>query len=219
VNPDEQMAVSSRPSHRTDSRQAQALGTLTHESLARIDLKNPAMIADECEHLASQLLVPNVDETCRESLDMVQRFVASVRGKQLAAADAIHRELEFLLAWPPNGDSASDPTYFRGYFDCLYQDREGRWRLLDYKTDNVTAADVAHYAERYAMQLYVYALAAERALGEPPAELALYFLRPGVEHIFPWNDNIRREALEKVNSAISRAVTFNADQSTDGLVA
>jgi ATP-dependent helicase/nuclease subunit A len=219
VNLDEQAAVSSPPkTHRADSRQAQALGTLTHELLARIDFKNPETIRDECEYLAAQLLLPNVDETCRVGLDMVQRFAASPRGKQLAIADAIHRELEFLLAWP-SGDSSTDPTYFRGYLDCLYQDRDGRWRLLDYKTDNIAAADVARYAERYAMQLYVYALAAERALGEPPAELALYFLRPGVEHIFPWNDSIRRQALENVNSAITRAVTFNADQSSDGLVA
>jgi hypothetical protein len=55
------------------------------------------------------------------------------------------------------------------------------------------------------MQLYVYALAAERALGEPPAELALYFLRPGVEHIFPWNDAARTDATARITSALQQA--------------
>ena len=50
------------------------------------------------------------------------------------------------------------------------------------------------------MQMYVYALAAERALGEPPAELVLHFLRPGVEHVFPWNDAARTRAIEMVNA-------------------
>ena len=42
------------------------------------------------------------------------------------------------------------------------------------------------------MQLYVYAMAAEQALGTPPTELVLQLLRPGIEHMFPWNDTARR---------------------------
>jgi hypothetical protein len=45
-------------------------------------------------------------------------------------------------------------------------------------------------------------MAAERALGQPPIELALYFLRPGVEHVFAWNDAARRKAMEMVDEAI-----------------
>jgi RecB family exonuclease len=97
------------------------------------------------------------------------------------------------------------PTYLRGFIDCLDQDNDGRWHLTDYKTDNITPADVARHAERYAMQLYVYAMAAERALGESPTELVLYFLRPGIEHVFPWNDAARSKAIEMVNAAIASA--------------
>ena len=58
-------------------------------------------------------------------------------------------------------------------------------------------------AEQYEMQMYVYAMAAERALGQPPAELVLHFLRPGIEHVFPWNDAARQRAIEMVNEAIA----------------
>ena len=34
-------------------------------------------------------------------------------------------------------------------------------------------------------------MAAERALGQSPTELVLHFLRPGVEHVIPWNDAAR----------------------------
>jgi hypothetical protein len=53
------------------------------------------------------------------------------------------------------------------------------------------------------MQLYVYAMAAERALGQSPTELVLYFLRPGVEHVFAWNDEVRREAVQTVSEAFA----------------
>jgi hypothetical protein len=52
------------------------------------------------------------------------------------------------------------------------------------------------------MQLYVYALAVERALGVSPAELVLYFLRPSVEYAIPWNDAAREKVKEMVNRAL-----------------
>jgi hypothetical protein len=53
------------------------------------------------------------------------------------------------------------------------------------------------------MQLYVYALAVERALGVSPAELVLYFLRPGVEYVFPWNEAARERVKEMVDRALA----------------
>ena len=64
--------------------------------------------------------------------------------------------------------------------------------------------------QQYEMQMVVYALAAERALGEPVAELALHFLRPGVEHILPWDDAARRRAIDVINQAITAAVNLES---------
>ncbi len=175
------------------------LGALVHDVLARVDYAadgNADDIGRWCEHLASQYVLLNAEEAAASAREMLERFAASPRAKRLALSRAIHREVEFLLAWPPG-------NYLHGYIDCLYQDAEGRWRLVDFKTTKATAAEVARLARQYEMQMYVYALAAERALGEPPAELALYFLRPGAEHIFPWNDAARRRAEELVNQAIA----------------
>jgi RecB family exonuclease len=116
----------------------------------------------------------------------------------------VYREVEFILAWPP-GRTNGDALYLRGYIDCLYQDSDGRWRLSDYKTNDVTAAEVPRAAKRYEMQMYVYAMAAERALGEPPTELVLHFMRPGVEHVISWNDAARGQAVDMVNQAIAAA--------------
>jgi hypothetical protein len=46
----------------------------------------------------------------------------------------------------------------------------------------------------------------EQSLGVAPAELSLYFLRPGVEYQFSWDDNARRQAVEMVNAAIQEII-------------
>ncbi len=133
---------------------------------------------------------------------MIARFAASPRGRQLASAKSLHREIEFLLAWPPN-DSG---RYIRGFIDCLYQDAAGEWRIVDYKTNNISPAEVKQVVQGYEMQLYVYAMAVEQALGTPPTELVLELLRPGIEHVIRWNDTARRRATEMVNEAIAAAL-------------
>ncbi len=185
---------------------ARGLGLLVHDVLARIDFADPTTVAkipQLCELLAPQYvdqmeLEKNAAATAR---DLVGRLLKSPRGRAMATAADVHRELEFLLTWPAE-------YYLRGFIDCLYRDGDG-WHLIDYKTNDVSAAGCREAARQYEMQLYVYALAAERALGVAPVEVTLCFLRPGVEHTFAWNDAARRRAIEMVDAAIQR---FTSDE-------
>lgn len=202
------------------------LGTLVHDVLSRIrfsDNKSEDDIRAWCEHLAPQHVEQGESEAAALACEMIERLAASPRGRRLAQADAFHREVEFLLAWTgesrehgagsmeqevKSADSvlpAPCSMLLRGFMDCLYRDAEG-WHLVDYKTNDVSAATCPHAARQYEMQLYVYAMAAERALGVAPVELVLHFLRPGVEHTFAWNEVARRQVGEMVNNAIERMV-------------
>jgi ATP-dependent helicase/nuclease subunit A len=159
--------------------------------------------------LAPLYIADDEAEAAELAAEMVERLFASPRGRQLAGAAEIHRELEFLLAWPLATDDASRETaaasrYLRGYIDCLYQDQQGAWRIVDYKSDAVTPADINRVAKQYEMQLCVYAMAAERALGVSPVELALFFLRTGDERHFAWNEDARQRGIKLVNDALGR---------------
>lgn len=189
-------------------------GTLVHLVLARIDFARTGDLAAVVKRCAD---VNGYDgngdaELCER---LVAQFYQSARARDFAAARAVHRELEFVLAWPPTCDGATGvdqpPRYLQGYIDCLYQDADGRWHLLDYKTNNVAVADVAGAAAAYEMQLGVYALAVEEMLGEPPAELVVHFLRPSAEHRFAWNEDQRRRTIGLVNQAMDAMVHANAD--------
>ena len=189
---------------------ARTLGLLTHDVLARINFSAKdcrVEINDWCEHLAPNHVMDHADKAALTAAQLIERFASTPRSQELASATALHREVEFLLSWPPG---QSQGQYIQGFIDCLYQDKSGAWRIVDYKTNEVSAADIDHIASRYEMQLYVYALAAERALGKPPIELVLQLLRPGIEHIIPWNETARTRAIQMIDNAITTSLAAPA---------
>ena len=123
-----------------------AFGTFVHAALARIDLsgKQPIAAALRTNRLrACPAKCGSRRRTRRPNCSSGSAHPA--RWSHIAAAKTVHRELEFLLAWPPDG-TTGDGRYLQGFFDCVYQDASGGWHLVDYKTNNISAAEVA--AER-----------------------------------------------------------------------
>ena len=150
---------------------ATALGSLVHALLAQVDFTSPEDVADQCRReMKRHFAAATVDPTT--AVELVERFLRSRRRRRRAAAAALHREVEFLLAWPPGG--TGDGRVIQGFIDCLYQDAAGRWHIVDYKTNRVTAASVPQAAQAYELQMYLYALAVEETLGTSPSSLVLH---------------------------------------------
>jgi ATP-dependent helicase/nuclease subunit A len=182
------------------------LGTLVHAVLAEVDYADPGDFGEIIRrhaplHIAG-LELSDVNFT--EPIEIIGRFLGSQRAAQIAAAQEVYRELEFLLAWPPDNPLPGG-WYLRGFIDCLYRDSAGRWRIIDYKTNRVTAQTLQKEAAKYEMQMLVYGLAAEKILKSPPAELTLCFLRPGLEYNFVLNDKAKRRVIDIVNESIQKA--------------
>ncbi|MCD4726295.1 MAG: UvrD-helicase domain-containing protein, partial [Pirellulales bacterium] len=178
------------------------LGTLVHAVLEQIDFAKPEDVQKLVERLAPEHL-PAEGLDLGEPIDMVGRFLHSPRAAELAAAKELYRELEFLLAWPSHKAATvgraklSDGCHIRGYIDCLYRDAAGRWRLIDFKTGDETTP------EQHEMQMLGYALAVESIQNWSLEKLTLCFLRSGLEHHFPWNDENRRKVIRWVNDQLS----------------
>jgi ATP-dependent exoDNAse (exonuclease V) beta subunit len=176
------------------------LGTLIHAVLEEVDFANPGDFAAIVRRHAS-LHLAQADVDLDKPIDMIGRFLDSPRAAQIASAEEVHRELEFILAWPP-GNALPGARYLQGFIDCLYRDQAGGWHIIDYKTNNITAKTLQHEAAKYEMQMLIYAMTAEKILKHPPVELALCFLRPGLEYQFPWNDKTRKRAVDMVNKCL-----------------
>ncbi len=89
------------------------------------------------------------------------------------ALDAPRREREWSFNF------AVDDVVISGQIDLWFVE-DGGVVLVDYKTNDVAAADVAEAAESYEAQIHLYALCIERATGMRVREAYLHFLRPNV---------------------------------------
>jgi ATP-dependent helicase/nuclease subunit A len=182
------------------------LGTLVHSVLAAIDFAATDGWRELVEVHAERQLLEHSAEAA-EAAGLIERLIASPRAAELSRAKQSMAEVEFLLAWPPEARGEVDPSVvLAGYIDRLYQDVDGRWHVLDFKTNRVTGASLARVAAEYEMQMLVYGLAAERVLGTQPASVALHFLRGGLEHSFAWNDVARRRVVALVDEALAAAM-------------
>ncbi len=149
------------------------LGTLYHRCMELLDVRQPQAAADLVVQAAVEmdlLEAPGLDAVSREFAAMLAGFEEHELRGQLAGARTDLRELDF--------EMRVGPALLRGQIDLLFEDAEGAWHIVDYKSDRVGPEGLAAHAERYELQMLTYALAASRHLGQPPTGAVLYFLRP-----------------------------------------
>jgi len=84
-------------------------------------------------------------------------------------------------------DFAEEEILVQGTIDCCFMEN-GRWVILDYKTDRLTDAEAL--TQRYRRQLRLYALALERITGIPVAEIQLCLLLAGENLAVPMNETL-----------------------------
>ena len=125
----------------------------------------------------------------------VESFRNSRLIDDMMAAKTIHRELRFNVKLPAS-DFTTDEEQKRlytdervlvqGVIDCLYEDADGEYHLVDYKTDRLTPDERADkqkareklYA-KHSLQLSYYAKAVELIFGKYPKTIEVYSLPLG----------------------------------------
>ena len=144
-------------------------GTVTHRVLGLVDYDlirqgdfDGALKQLEAKGLLSQA------EKWAVRLPWLKGFFQSPIGKRALNARDVHREWAFNL----RGDGQ---TLIQGVIDLCFMEN-GRWVLVDYKTD---FADGAELLRRYSLQLGWYARALCRITGKDVGETYVFALRSG----------------------------------------
>lgn len=187
-----------------DLDQATALGSLVHTVMERINFSQAANWPQLLEEVAGCSRDHLNDETVNMARQMLSRLMTSSIVADLTEARTLHREVEFALRWP-GSSSQPQPTLIRGVIDVLYEDANGGWHVLDYKTNDFsTLAADEHLLAPYELQLGVYGHAVNQWFGEPPRELSLVVLRPTVRRIvLPWNSERWQSLTARIESGIA----------------
>lgn len=146
-------------------------GTSTHAFLQHVDLGRACDRSD----LEAQLMdmtergVILEAEAAEINLDDTAWFFQSALGRRMLVSTArVRREWPFVMAASPQRFEAAakpidggDQLLVRGIIDCLLNDN-GRWDIIDYKTDRVSGAALEARAQLYRGQLSIYADAVEK---------------------------------------------------------
>lgn len=186
--------------------EAAALGRIVHGVLERLDFSQPQEVSSVVgRQVAEHGLEPDASIRPDAIVRLISRLLQSPLGQRLAAARTVLREVEFLLAWPPETAAGEDGIHLHGFIDALYQDRDGGWHVIDYKTDHVTPESLEQKTAAYEMQILLYALAAEQALGEPPVDTAVCFLSTGDVQSIPWDEAARTRARRLIDQGLAVA--------------
>lgn len=153
------------------------IGTAMHAIMQHVDVTKEQTAAD-VEHLIQSLIerqLLTAEEAKVVNVQAIATFFESVIGQRLLRAEKVYRELPFTYAY--DGDDG-DYQILQGIADCLFQEADGAWVLLDYKTDRVghLAPGVIEeeMQERYRIQLNLYKHAIESIAKVTIKEMVLY---------------------------------------------
>jgi ATP-dependent helicase/nuclease subunit A len=140
------------------------LGTIVHALLERARF-NAADLDDEIERL-----VASEDEDLRARLaQMLKAVLSGEIGDAVRGAKRVEREWPFAMR--------VGGVMIEGVIDLALQGQDGRWTVIDYKSNDFSRMGRFEYlTDYYAPQLELYAMALARAGVGEVAECALVFL-------------------------------------------
>lgn len=165
-------------------------GTATHLLLENLDLAiepTAAAVATERDRLVA--INPGGDFTAEDAAlidaDAVAWFLGTPLGQRIrASASAYRRELMFVSREPVSRydphlrpHDAGDYVMIRGVIDGVLVESAGI-EIVDYKTDDVSAAELDDRVSLYRTQIELYARAAGEMLRRPVTAAWLVFLAP-----------------------------------------
>lgn len=155
------------------------IGTAMHTAMQHLDYSSPPdkeMIESFIQQLAErQLLTAN--EATAIKVNAIENFLQSPIAERLRQASEVLREVPFTFGMK---DDDGDIQILQGIADCLFQEQDGRWVLLDYKTDRIQGvfhnekSILREMQHRYGLQLSLYQNAIENILSISIKEKILY---------------------------------------------
>ncbi|SDC71933.1 helicase-exonuclease AddAB, AddA subunit [Paenibacillus sp. UNCCL117] len=161
-------------------------GSVFHAVMQHISLSRLPRTEDVENTLADMVLRELLTEEQRALVDpqVIVSFYSSTLGERLLAAQRVYRELPFSFGMPAadiyrqaDPEGAEDIVMLQGVIDCLIDEGDG-FVLVDYKTDRLKGVPPRKLAEKYRLQLELYARAVE-AIWKKPVKETFVFLFDG----------------------------------------
>ena len=158
-------------------------GTIVHFILQHLDLSRVDR-EEEIRRQISEMVQKELltqEEADAVDVDILDSFFHSGTGLRIRNAKGVRREVPFNLRKKASEvmkgmDTGGDTLLIQGIMDCVFEEN-GRWILVDYKTDYVDPrGGVQKLVDRYRVQIDCYTEALEKITGRPVGERILCLL-------------------------------------------
>ena len=155
------------------------IGTAFHRMMRMLDLDALEKCHDLEREIGRQLEQMREDGVVTQAeydavpARMLLRFFASPLGVRLLKSARVEREWAFTYR---RTDQDGQVQLVQGVIDCCFEE-DGKWVLLDYKTDS--PADAAAALDKHRPQLAIYADALEKITRMAVKERIMYLVRAG----------------------------------------
>ncbi|WP_281888255.1 helicase-exonuclease AddAB subunit AddA [Paenibacillus sp. YYML68] len=150
-------------------------GSVFHLVMQHVPLGDEPSVSELEETLADMVQRELLTEQQRALVDVqvILAFYRSELGQRLLASGRVYREVPFSFGLPAaelyagqDAGLTGETVMLQGVIDCLFEEESGLV-LLDYKTDRLKGSSPARVAEKYRLQLGLYARALEQIWKKP----------------------------------------------------
>ena len=187
--------------------EAGLLGDLVHAAAEKIDPAQPDDPETMLLQLCSQFEKEIPEKLQKMALARVKLFLNSPILAELEQAKNVFRETEFLLRFE---NHLEHPALIAGTVDCLLQDNQNQWHLIDYKTGTL-AESPAQVMEKYGLQMSLYAMAIKELTSDYPKSIRIVQLAE-TDRIVELD--LTSEVLSQFQARIAAAISYlNSDDS------
>lgn len=159
-------------------------GTAMHAFFEHVDFREPGSLLET--HRFERVFSGLTKEEMEQARKIIQEFSKQPLFRKLQRAKQIKREIDFVL----NGRRG----LIQGKLDMLFEDNEGAWHILDYKT--AVGDEDAARESGYLLQLEIYALAVTQLLKIPVRSGIVYFLKNQKAVTIPLAESMSAEKRE-----------------------
>ncbi len=165
-------------------------GLAFHRLMELADLSDERAVGALAASVASEL---GIEDACADLERIAAAALSSDLIRRAARAARCFREVPFAVPWEGN--------LIEGRIDLLFEEN-GRWTLVDYKTDDVTAAQAGERIAAYRPQAAAYALALKTLGIECAGGIVLYFARPNAALTLEYTASLLEEAERSFRAAV-----------------